>query len=120
MTTANLLDDACSPACGSTASFNMEATSDAVDTDALRGKPRSRTWGNSIYLECGDCSEYGPLLRFKPKGPTPEYLALVDTLLVIKAVATRHNDSGQCLYTLLELIEAKAVAALAKHGGAAQ
>jgi len=45
---------------------------------------------------------------------------LLDALLDIKRLASKHDDAGCEPYTLLELIEAEAIAALAKAKGGAQ
>jgi len=45
---------------------------------------------------------------------------LAEALLDIKLLAQKHDDSGHSPYTLLELIEAKAIATLAKAKGGAQ
>lgn len=45
---------------------------------------------------------------------------LVDALVDIKRLASKHDDRSTCPYTVLELIEAEAIAALAKAKGGAQ
>jgi hypothetical protein len=45
---------------------------------------------------------------------------MLDALLDIKRLASKHDDAGTCPYTLLELIEATAIVALAKTKGGAQ
>jgi hypothetical protein len=53
----------------------------------------------------------------KPPGSPP---ILLDALLDIKHLASKHDDNGYEPYTVLELIEATAIAALAKAKGGAQ
>jgi hypothetical protein len=125
-TNTNCLEGVTCPACGNEDTFRIEVTAMATVTDdGAEVEHGDMDWDETRYAECARCHEHGKLSHFMapteaPLVALPPIPTLFDVLLDIKCLAQKHDDGGYCPFTLLERIEEKALAALAKVKGGAQ